>query len=746
VTPRSSRPPRRPGHRAWRWAAGTIAVLAAAVGAGELAGWPWLAGPVEQRLGDALGRPVQLGDDPDRPALRIRFLGGLRAETPRLTIAGPQWTAEQAGEGRAWGAEPLLDVRQAALRLSYFDLWRAWHDRAPLNVRHLGARRLDTTLVRLKDGTASWDMGSAKAKAKPGTTQEPVISGVHFDSLVVDDGRIRFEDVPQQVDLDARFAINDRGSLQIAARQRAPGSGSDAPSDPSLPVGDPPGPAAATFLKVRGEGHYRGSPLKLDARTLGALPILENVQGQHSDAVPLTVRLEAGSARVQFDGRVRDALHGDGLLGSYEVRGPSLASVGAPFGLTLPSTPPFHLKGRLARDGEVFSTVVDDAVIGRSALTGAFRFDVSGPVPTLSGRLAGDRLYLADLAPAVGVDGTPTGARARQRAAQDRVIPASPFDLPSLTRMDANVDIRLRRVDLGRVFAETIRPLEAHLTLRNGTLRIDQLDARTASGAVAGWLQLKSKEAERATWSTDLQWSGLDLARWVSQERKDDAPPYLSGQLRGRLRAVGSGDSTAAILANLDGSLEAQVHHGHMSHLVLEAAGLDLAQAVGTLFTGDQGLDVRCGAVKLAIRNGDVKPELAVIDTPDSTAWLEGWASLANETMSLQLRVAPRDFSPLTLREPIKVAGTFAHPDVSISDAVTRKAIPAVLLGLVHPIASLLPLIDLGNDDGADRQASGCKALVARAASVDKARNAAGTPRPRVDDDPTTGRAGPRGT
>ena len=77
--------------------------------------------------------------------------------------------------------------------------------------------------------------------------------------------------------------------------------------------------------------------------------------------------------------------------------------------------------------------------------------------------------------------------------------------------------------------------------------------------------------------------------------------------------------------------------------------------------------------------------------------------------------VSPKDFSPLTLRTPLLVGGSFANPQVS-ADAgpLTLKLGAALLLGLLNPLAALIPLLDPGNADEAQRGAADCLALSQR--------------------------------
>ena len=52
--------PRRRRHRRLAWALGVPAALVLAVVAGEVAGWPFLRQPLQQRLTDTLAVPVRL--------------------------------------------------------------------------------------------------------------------------------------------------------------------------------------------------------------------------------------------------------------------------------------------------------------------------------------------------------------------------------------------------------------------------------------------------------------------------------------------------------------------------------------------------------------------------------------------------------------------------------------------------------------------------------------------------------------
>ena len=134
---------------------------------------------------------------------------------------------------------------------------------------------------------------------------------------------------------------------------------------------------------------------------------------------------------------------------------------------------------------------------------------------------------------------------------------------------------------------------------------------------------------------------------------------------------------------------------GTVSHLLVEAAGIDVAQALGVFVKGDDKLPMQCAVAQFDLVNGKVMPEVFVIDTKDTTMLIDGDLSLAGETLDLRMTAHPHDFSPLALRTPVKVTGTFDAPHVRLEGKpLATRAGAAVLLGLANPLASLLALID----------------------------------------------------
>lgn len=110
-----------------------------------------------------------------------------------------------------------------------------------------------------------------------------------------------------------------------------------------------------------------------------------------------------------------------------------------------------------------------------------------------------------------------------------------------------------------------------------------------------------------------------------------------------------------------------------------------------------------------------LRPRVMVLDTTDSTVWVEGSVSLATEALNLRAVVAPKDFSPLALRTPLQVRGSLGQPVVSLEKGpLGVKLAASVLLAFLNPLAALIPLMDPGDTGAARRSAAGCQNLMQR--------------------------------
>lgn len=638
-----------------------IGLIVLAIGTLELMGWSFLAKPAEQFLGDTLKRKVILTNSNENPAFKLRLIGGVRLELGFFELGSPDWSK----------APYMLQGKNATLALRYRDLlaWRNNPD-LPLHIKTLKADVLDGNIERLADGRASWHF----TKEKPNTKPTPL---PNFGLLAIQAGTIHYNDEPLALDLNATLALQEGSSGENA-------------------------------LNVGAQGTYQKKKLDIKLASTGILPWV----AQNADPIPVRLDIALGSAKLAFKGKATDALKLQQLSGHFVVSGPSLAMAGEALGITLPSTPAFRTEGELSREGNIWKAGIASATIGNSRLNGDFVYEGGKPTPLLSGTLRGKSLILADLGPTVGA---PATKNEQVKNSGGKVLPDKPFDLPSLRAMDADVRIDIDNLDLGSEILKPLRPLRAHLALTGGVLRISDIEAKTAQGQLAGMVQLDGRE-DIALWEADLGWAGVQLEQWLKLKRRANQPPYVTGRMNGAAKLKGKGRSTAEILGSLAGNVRTQVSNGTMSHLIIEAAGLDAAEVLGVWFRGDDVLKMQCAFADLEANNGLLSPRVFVIDTEDSVMWVNGSISMKTEALDLRVVVTPKDFSPMSLRTPLLVTGTMGSPKVSIQKGkMAGKLAGAALLSLLNPFAALIPFIEAGTPDNAnDAGKTGCYDLAAR--------------------------------
>ena len=652
ATPNTPRLPRPTGRRALVVGGALVGAVAASVALGELMGWPFLKGPLEQQIQSRAGVDIQLDG-----RFRTRLLVSPMVSVERITL----------GAGGGVDVPHLLVADNLAVQWRWGDLWRASQG-AALRVKSLQADNIDAHAVRLKNGTASWDIVPRDPDAP--TQPEPSPSAVpEIERLVLREGEIEFSDETLDIDVNATL----RRSTEA----------------------DETWPWRATV-----KGRYRGAPIELQAQASADLPLLLQTDS-NPPLTPLRLSGRIGSTQLAFDGAAGALWAGQGVEGQLNISGDSLQASAAPLGVTLPDTPPYKLNARVERRGATWSVVSDEATVGSSSLTAKLKFQTDVQPPRLTGELGGARLALADLAPAVGADKPPRRP--------DRVLPDERFDVPSLGQMDADVQVNLKQLDFGTPALAPVQDLRLHLQLANSRLALSDLSARVAGGALSGSTAFEVK-GEVPQWEAALRFAEVDLDSWIRGLSKDDAKDakggqpdarsYMSGTLDASAQLKGAGRSVAEILGSANGQLQLRISDGQLSQLVTEAAGLDAAQALGMLIKGDEPLKLNCATVDAVVQDGVVKARHAVLDNADSTLRIQGGLSFKSEAIQLRMVSEPKDFSPLSLRSPVTVSGQLKTPQVGIeAGGLLARAAGALALGSVAPPAALLAFIDVGNTD-----------------------------------------------
>lgn len=656
------------GTSVMRWIGGFLLVLVVIIVCCELAGWPFLRQPMQDFTSKALHRDVVI----ERP-FRLQLLGGIRLQVGHLQISAPE----------VFKVPYLVDAHGLDLKLRYRDVLLLEEGQA-YRIKSIRAEQLDAYMKRDSQKKATWDFeldDSGPSRPFP-----------FIEELSVNKGQARVDDAVTKAHLTASFYTEEGAHLKTAESR----------------------------VKVKGEFDRR--QLEGELVTQGFLPVAT----QEKDSPPINSKgwLKYGAVNLKFDGAVYDLFGTQRVKGKLNANGPSLADVGDLLDLAFPRTPPFKVAAEVEKNADQWKVNVSDAEVGRSRLGGRFVYDYGDLKPMLTGDVKGSLLVLADLAPAFGAP-APAAATTKKPG---KIFPDESLDFATYDRMNANIMIQFDAVDLGSVFKERISPLDFQLILQDRKLTVAKLHAGTAQGSLSGALLIDAPEANSKAesanppppkWDIQLALKNIQLEKWLKVKPEDqegndhkkadkDAPAYISGELNAKAKLKGEGKSTADLLKSLDGQLALMVRDGEISHLVVEAAGLDIAQSIGLLLSGDHSIPMQCAAMGWQAKKGVLTPEVAIIDTPVTTVYIHGNMDLGEEQFNLKLQANPKNFSPFTVRSPILVTGPFVNPDVSISPGpIAARVAGGVLLALVTPLAAILPFLDPGSSDQPANE--GCK-------------------------------------
>ena len=603
--------------------------------------WNWFKGPIERRVEARTGREFQINGDLD---VDLGWTPIIRADDLRLGNA--EWSkvptmAEARRLEFGIALKPLFtgDVRIPSL--------------------HLVAPRLH--LETGPDGGGNWQFG------------EPGDGDVQFRRVRIDAGRLRFLDAANDTDIEVDVATAE-------------------------PADDRSGDAAPP-ISVKGGGRWQGNEFSLRGRAESPMALSDPDSPYRID-----VHARAGATRAHARGSLLDPLRLRDFDLQFKLGGANLEDLYPLIGIAMPSTPPYELDGRLSRDGSVWSYNDFSGTVGDSDMAGDANIDTAGDRPYLRADLRSKRLDFDDLAGFVGgapdADGessNPETDAADARADADaRVLPDTPYELDKLRAMDADVRLRAQRINSPSL---PLDDMDAHLLLENGVLLLDPLDFGVADGDIRATIRMDARQSPIRT-RADISARRLDLSQLLPEV---ELAQNAIGKVGGHVQLAGSGNSVAEMLGGSDGEVALGIGRGKISNLLMEMAGIDVAEIIKFKLTEDRLISIRCAFGDFSVDDGVMTARSLAFDTTDTILVGEGTIDLEDERFDLTIRPRPKDRSLFAFRSPLLVGGTFKAPTFK-PDAgrIGLRAAIALTLGSIAPPAALLATLELGPGENAD--------------------------------------------
>lgn len=562
-----------------------------------------------------------IGHDIYAESLSVEWSWRPTVELTGLRVANADWAQ----------ADDLMRADRVAFKIHPWPLLRG---DLVLDYLTLEAPHLD--LERDGEGRANWSFSEnpAGATAAEGVSPDDRGDAPRIGRLEIRDGRIAYRDPERGIDVEGTVATG-KGEM------------------------DAPEPLA---LKL--DGTLQDRPLTIDF-TGGSILALRD----GDDPYPVDLTITAGQTDFAMKGTFVDPVALEGADVTIELTGPNLSEIFPLFGVPTPPTPPYALSGRVTRDGKVWHVDKLEGRIGDSDIAGTATLDYRSERPMLTADLVSQTLDFDDLGPLVGA--TPaygegeTASEEQERTGrrlveEGKLFPDIPIAAERLRLMDMNITFKAPKVISRTELAVT--SLEATVTVENGRAVADPFRMGVAGGVLSGELALNARE-DIPSADADVSFEELALSAFF---RDSEYFETMGGTLSGTLYIVGSGRSLADVMASADGDGVIEVSKGAFSGLLIEAAGVDLVEALVLYIGDDARVPIRCGAGRAVVKDGVAQFDRVVVDTADSVLYARGGVNLLDQTVDLYITADPKDFSLIDLNAPVRVKGRLGDAETSI--------------------------------------------------------------------------------
>lgn len=459
----------------------------------------------------------------------------------------------------------------------------------------------------------------------------------------------------------------------------------------SLSTSNQSGNAVVSGVIFSAEGRFRGLPLK--ARGSG-----ESVLAMRDESAPYALKVDAtvGRTAVRAEGTVTSLLKFSAIDMQLDLRGESLDQLYPLLGIAFPATPAYSTKGRLLRNGNLWQYEKFSGLIGESDIAGTLQVDTGGKRPAMKAKLLSNLLVFEDLGPIIGSQPDRVAETAGQGAAKT-VLPELPFKTDRWDSVDAEVTLQAKTIRRARELP--LENLDVHLSLRDSVLTLDPLNFGVAGGQLKTAITLDGRKAPVRA-KARVQARKIRMARLFATVELNQASV---GEINGDFVLAGTGDSIGRMLATADGKVGLVVANGEISRLMMEKIGLHLWEILELTVTGDQLIELHCGVANFAVKAGVMHTDALVLDTAITTIVGTGTIDLGQEKLDLTLNQKTKNTSPLALRSPIHIRGSFDNPEIEVDKGhLAARGLGALALGLINPLLALIPLIDAGPGQDSD--------------------------------------------
>jgi AsmA family protein len=435
--------------------------------------------------------------------------------------------------------------------------------------------------------------------------------------------------------------------------------------------------------------------------TLGAPTLLTG-----GKPYPMDLALSSGDTSATVKGAIGDVSKMQGLAVDVTAKGKSLSDLNGLIGSPLPQLGPYGFAGKFVNIEGGYKITGLQLTMGGSSMTGDVSLALGGKRPKIVGNLAAAKIDLKDFGvkPAGGGGGS-------SGSSGGRVFPNDPLPFAGLTAVDADLNFAAQQMIKAPVTMENVKLV---LSLAAGKLQVKPFSAAVAGGTLTISLAVDGAK-NPAPISVDLNESQVEAGTLMQVLAGSSV--LSGGKVNMKFAVNGAGNSVRAIMAGLNGKLDATMGQGNINN---DFAKLMLADLFNLLSFGGGGdsSNLKCVVMRFDISRGLATTRQLVTETSGATIVGKGTINLATEGLDLHLVPYATSTNLTNLAIPMIVGGTMANPHV-VPDATamasgtlnTVVGAPASALGALGSVVG----IGGGSGSGSADTTSGCGSSAAAA-------------------------------
>ncbi|WP_404363309.1 AsmA family protein [Marinobacter sp.] len=346
-------------------------------------------------------------------------------------------------------------------------------------------KNLDLARLDMGPEQGSIPDGKLAIELKELARQEPFAPEILLENLRISDSRV--------------FWLNEAAGTSLDASVQA--------------SGDNPAPVISL------DGSFQTRPIAMSVEGAPLPQLVTNTENYR-----LLAQATSGSLRAWADTTLGALLEPESMAGNLVLEDSDGKDLETWVGQVLPPLPEFRLKGRLDREGELWSVTGLDGKIGTSEVAGEVHY-TNSERPLVRVNLDAGRITLsqfrAENTEGDGESDNGSDATSESAAESSVLAPLRIFDADMVLRADALV----------LPDENELRELSVRLTLDEGRARLEPLEFKSAGGSLEGALALDARKTP-ASGRLDAEFENIELSRLADTfSAVEDRLGRLSGAL-----------------------------------------------------------------------------------------------------------------------------------------------------------------------------------------------------------------------